>query len=31
MFIILTFKNDVMYINAKYIEGFRALIDHTKR
>lgn len=30
MFIRLTFNYKVLYINAKYIEGFRALIDHTK-
>lgn len=30
MFIRLTFNYKVLYINAKYIEGFRPLIDHTK-
>ena len=30
MFIRLTFNYRVLYINAKYIEGFRLLIDHTK-
>lgn len=30
MFIRLTFNYKVLYINAKYIEGFRSLIDHTK-
>lgn len=30
MFIRLTFNYKVLYINAKYIEGFRLLIDHTK-
>nr|DAK13537.1 MAG TPA: Flagellar and Swarming motility protein [Caudoviricetes sp.] len=30
MFIRLTFNYRVLYINTKYIEGFRTLIDHTK-
>lgn len=30
MFIRLTFNYKVLYINAKYIEGFMPLIDHTK-
>lgn len=30
MFIRLTFNYNVLYINVKYIEGFRPLIDHTK-
>ena len=30
MFIRLTFNYKVLYINAKYIEGVRLLIDHTK-
>lgn len=30
MFIRLTFNYRVLYINAKYIEGFRDLIDHTQ-
>lgn len=30
MFIRLTLNYRALYINAKYIEGFRLLIDHTK-
>jgi hypothetical protein len=30
MFIRLTFNYNVLYINAKYIEGFKPLIDHTQ-
>ena len=30
MFIILTYKNDVIYINANYIEGIKTLADYTQ-
>lgn len=30
MFIILTFKNDVMYINVEHIEMFKHRVDHTQ-
>ena len=30
MFIIVTFKNDVMYINVEHIEMFKHRVDHTQ-
>lgn len=30
MFIIVTFKNDVMYINVEHIEMFKNCIDYTQ-
>lgn len=30
MFIRLTFNYNVLYINAKYIDGFKPRVDHTQ-